>query len=302
MKILVADDDKSIRVLVVRMLEKIGVGGIIQAADGREALLQLQENTFDLVVTDWEMPWHSGLEIVRAIRASGSRVPILMITVRTERAQVLEAIGAGVSDFLAKPLQANVLYDKLTRLCEHADSLNALQASTGVSMKTEYINPFITSIISLFDTMMGVAIKRGTPFLSPQDCPEHEVSGIIGLMGRANGTAVVSLGANTAMHCTGRLLGKRSSLPNSDVIDTMGELANIVAGAAKAQLQQLDMTIGLPSVITGRDHLIGFPRGVRPICVPFTCDWGPIALQVGLQEQTRESIATRHGINAAVAR
>ena len=74
MKILVADDDKSIRVLVVRMLEKIGVEGIIQAADGREALLQMQENTFDLVVTDWEMPWHSGLEIVRAIRASGSRV------------------------------------------------------------------------------------------------------------------------------------------------------------------------------------------------------------------------------------
>lgn len=302
MKILVADDDKSIRVLVVRMLEKIGVEGIIQAADGREALLQLQENAFDLVVTDWEMPGHSGLEIVRAIRASGSRIPILMITVRTERAQVLEAIGAGVSDFLAKPLGANVLCDKLRRLCEHADSVNAMQASTGVSMKTEYINPFVTSIISVFDTMMGVAIKRSTPFLSSKDCPEHEVSGIIGFTGRANGTVVVSLGTKTAMCCTGRLLGERPSSPNADVIDTVSELANIVVEAAKAQLPQLDMTIGLPSVVMGRDHLIGFPRGVRPICIPFTCDWGPITLQVGLQEQAREFIADGHGANAAVAR
>lgn len=298
MKILVADDDKSIRILVARMLERIGVQGVIQAADGREALEQLQENTFDLIVTDWEMPGHSGVEIVRKIRASGSRVPILMITVHAERSQVLEAIGAGVSDFLAKPIEAGVLYEKLRRFCEHVDSLKELKEKAGESIRIEYLNPFITSIISLFDTMMEVEITRGAPRLSSTALPEHEVSGIIGLTGRAKGAAVVSLGAETAMCCTERLLGERPSELNPDVIDTVGELANIVAGGAKAQLQQLRMSLGLPSVVTGKDHAIGFPSGVKPVCVPFECDWGPVSLQVGLVEQAEELAAIGVGLDA----
>jgi chemotaxis protein CheX len=292
MKILVADDDKSIRILVVRMLEKIGVRGVIQAADGSEALRDLQQNTFDLIVTDWEMPGHSGVEIVRAIRAGGSQVPILMITVHAERNQVLEAIGAGVSDFLSKPIEADVLYEKLKRFCEHADSLKALKLKTGASTRTEYLNPFITSIISLFDTMLDVEITRGTPFVSSAPLPEHEVSGIIGLTGKAKGAAVVSLGEETALRSTERLLGERPAGINSDVVDAVGELANIVAGGAKAQLQQLKMDLGLPSVVTGKDHTIGFPSGLSPVCIPFDCPWGPVSLQVGLKDQPQAFMAT----------
>lgn len=286
MKVLVADDDKSIRLLVVRMLEKIGVQEAIQASDDHEALRHLRDHTFDLVVIDWEMPGCSGVDVVRAIRASGSRVPILMVTVRAERSQVLEAIGAGVSDFLSKPIEAGKLYDRLRRFCEHVDSLNDFKQRTGQSTKIEYLNPFITSIISLFDTMLDVKIARGTPFINVNPLPEHEVSGIIALTGKAKGAAVVSLGTETAIRCTERLLGERPSEINSDVIDAVGELANIVAGGAKAQLQQLDMSLGLPSVITGKDHAIGFPSDLTPVCIPFECDWGPVSLQVGLMDQT----------------
>jgi len=290
MKILVADDDKSIRLLVVRMLEKIGVPGIIQAADGNEALQHLQETKFDLVVTDWEMPGHSGVEIVRTIRASGSRVPILMITVRAERSQVLEAINAGVSDFLSKPIEADVLFEKLRRFCEHVDSLKDIDRKGASSTRAEYLNPFITSIVSLFDTMLEVEIRRGTPFVCASSLPEHDVSGIIGLTGKGKGAAVVSLGCETALRCAERLLGERPSAIDADVIDAVGELANIVAGGAKAQLQQLDMNLGLPSVITGKDHVVGFPSGMKPVCVPFECEWGPVSLQVSLKDQTAEHV------------
>ncbi len=291
MRVLIADDDKSIRVLIAHMLEKIGVEEAVQAVDGIEALDRWHDGLFDLVVIDWEMPGRSGVDVVRAIRASGSRVPILMVTIRAQRNQVLEAIGAGVSDFLPKPIEAKTLYDKLSRICEHVDSLKDFQQRTGQSTRTEYLNPFITSIISLFDTMLDVKIKRGTPFISPDPLPEHEVSGIIGLTGKAKGVAVLSLGEETALHCTERLLGERPSAINADVVDAVGELANIVAGGAKAQLQQLDMTLGLPSVITGKDHTIGFPSDLTPVCIPFECQWGPVTLQVGLKEQTEPSMA-----------
>jgi CheY-specific phosphatase CheX len=301
MKILIADDDKSIRILVAHMLEKIGVQEVIQAANGNEALNHWENGAFDLVVIDWDMPGRSGVDVVRAIRASGSRVPILMVTVRAERSQVLEAIGAGVSDFLSKPIEAKTLYGKLSRFCEHVDSLKDFKQRTGESTRTEYLNPFITSIISLFDTMLDVKIKRGAPFISSNPLPEHEVSGIIGLTGKAKGAAVVSLGRETALRCTERLLGERPAGINSDVVDAVGELANIVAGGAKAQLRQLNMNLGLPSVITGKDHTIGFPSNLTPVCIPFECEWGPISLQVGLKDQAEELTAVGCGAHQNVS-
>ena len=126
----------------------------------------------------------------------------------------------------------------------------------------------------------------------PQPLPEHDVSGIIDLTGKAKGTAVVSLETQTALSCTERLLGEHPHEINADVVDTVGELANIVVGGAKAQLQQLAMDLGLPSVITGKDHTIGFPSGRKPVCVPFQCEWGSLSLQVGLEDQADELVAT----------
>jgi len=285
MKVLVADDDSAIRVLVVRLLAQIGVVDAIEAENGNQALEHLANHTFDLIVTDWEMPGRSGLDVVRAVRAGGSRVPVLMITVRSQRNQVLEAIEAGVSDFLSKPIEASVLRAKLQRFCDHVDTLKAFKERMGESTRVEYLNPFITSIISVFDTMLDVKIKRGTPFTSSSPLPEHEISGIIGLTGKAKGVAVVSLGKETALRCAEQLLGERPPAINSDVADAVGELANIVAGGAKAQLQQLCMNLSLPSVITGKNHTVGFPRGLAPVCIPFECEWGPISLQVGLKEE-----------------
>jgi chemotaxis protein CheX len=152
-------------------------------------------------------------------------------------------------------------------------------------MKAEYINPFLGSTISTFKTMLGCALTRGTPYVKNSSQPEHEVSGVISLSGKAQGTVVVGLGREAALRATEAMLQERPPEINGDVVDAIGELANIIAGQAKSQLEHLDLSVSLPSVITGKGHCIQFPTKVTPICIPFDSDWGLITVEVGLSEQ-----------------
>lgn len=152
-------------------------------------------------------------------------------------------------------------------------------------MKAEYINPFLVSTISAFSTMLQCSLTRGTPYIKNGFQPEHEVSGVIGLSGKAQGTVVLGLGREAALNATEVLLQERPPEINGDVIDAVGELANIIAGGAKAQLEHLAMSVSLPTVITGKHHCVQFPTKVTPICIPFESKWGPVTVEVGLSEQ-----------------
>ncbi len=115
MRVLVVDDSATMRKIIVRALKTIGVEDTAQAADGVEALEQFQQGSFDLVLTDWNMPNKSGIELVRDIRGLGSQVPMVMITTEAEKERVLEAIQAGISDYLVKPFTPDSLKEKLTK-------------------------------------------------------------------------------------------------------------------------------------------------------------------------------------------
>ena len=69
----------------------------------------------------------------------------------------------------------------------------------------------------------------------------------------------------------------------------MGEMANMIAGQAKAQLEHLAMNLSLPTVVTGKGHCIEFPRNAMRICIPFTCPWGPLDLEVALVDAVSAS-------------
>ena len=116
-KVLVVDDSGTMRKIVIRALNAVGCTDITEAADGQAALTVFQSAAFDIVLTDWNMPNKSGLELTREIRALGSKVPIFMITTEAEKARVLEALQAGVSDYLVKPFTAEVLREKLEKYC-----------------------------------------------------------------------------------------------------------------------------------------------------------------------------------------
>jgi len=149
------------------------------------------------------------------------------------------------------------------------------------SMRVEYINPFISSLANTFRTMLGCEVRRREISLKPDRTPLHEVSGVIGLSGGAAGTVVLSLSKSVALKAASTLLMYEASEIDDDVVDAVGELTNMVAGGAKAQLAEFDLSVSLPSVITGRGHEIRFPSDVTPICVPFETDWGSLAVEVG---------------------
>ncbi len=151
-------------------------------------------------------------------------------------------------------------------------------------MNVDYINPFLTATISVFDTMLQCKLNRGSPYLKNGAQSKHEVSGVIGLSGKAQGTVVLGLSREAALSAAEVLLQERPAEINGDVTDAVGELVNIIAGSAKAKMQHLEMSVSLPTVITGKCHSVEFPTKVTPICIPFTSPWGEITVEVGLCE------------------
>lgn len=151
-------------------------------------------------------------------------------------------------------------------------------------MKVEYINPFIKSVANTFNTMLNCDVQRGTIRLRTSGNATYTVSGVIGLSGGAVGTVVLSMPREIALKAASTMLMVEAIEIDDDVLDAVGELTNIVAGGAKACLEEYDLSVSLPSVITGRDHEIHFPSNVQPICIPFDTDWGEMTLEVGLAE------------------
>src|SRR6478735_8973941 len=123
-------------------------------------------------------------------------------------------------------------------------------------MQVELLNPFLSATTSVFRTMLGCELSRGKPELKRSHSPQYEVSGLIGLSGQRQGMVVISLGRQTAIKATEILLAETPDSINAQVIDAVGELANMIAGAAKAQLSEFQLSVGLPSVICGKHHLI----------------------------------------------
>jgi chemotaxis protein CheX len=158
-------------------------------------------------------------------------------------------------------------------------------------MKVEYINPFLMSTIAVFDTMLKCKLERGAPYLKNGTQPQHEVSGVIGLSGNAQGTVVLGLSREAAIGAAEAMLQERPAEINGDVTDAIGELVNIIAGGAKAKLEHLHMSVSLPTVITGKFHCIEFPTKVTPICIPFNSVWGEITVEVGLCEPVAATAA-----------
>jgi chemotaxis protein CheX len=156
--------------------------------------------------------------------------------------------------------------------------------TASLPMRAEYINPFVRSLCTTFSTMLNCTATRGPLRLKHDVYPPFEISGIIGLSGKAAGTVVVSLSREVALKATSAMLMIESTEIDNDVIDAVGEITNMVAGAAKAELSEYALSMSLPSVITGRGHEVRFPSNVTPICVPFETEWGALNLEVGLAE------------------
>ena len=118
MKILVVDDMSTMRRIVKNIMKQLGFANVEEAENGQEALGKLRADTFGFVISDWNMPVMTGIDMLRAIRADEKLkpIPVLMVTAEAQKENLIEAIQAGVSNYIVKPFTAEVLQEKMNKI------------------------------------------------------------------------------------------------------------------------------------------------------------------------------------------
>lgn len=122
MKFLVVDDSPTMRRIVSNALRQIGYSELEEAGDGTDALRVLAGSSIDFVITDWNMPNMNGLQLTQAIRADPNlgELPILMVTTRGMKEDVLAAMHARVNNYVVKPFTPDVLREKIDSILRYA--------------------------------------------------------------------------------------------------------------------------------------------------------------------------------------
>ncbi|HEX5363914.1 MAG TPA: chemotaxis response regulator CheY [Gallionella sp.] len=125
-RFLVVDDFSTMRRIVRNLLKELGFTNVQEAEDGVEALAKLRADEFDFVVSDWNMPNMTGIELLRNIRADAKlkHLPVLMVTAEAKKENIIEAAQAGASGYVVKPFTAATLDEKLKKIFTANPHLN----------------------------------------------------------------------------------------------------------------------------------------------------------------------------------
>ncbi len=120
MKVLVVDDSRTMRRMIIKHLTQLGIDEVVEAGDGKQALSELLKvykgkEKIDLILTDWNMPTMTGLDFVKAVRQRTvlDKVPIIMITTNNTKADVVAAVGVGINNYITKPFTPDTLREKI---------------------------------------------------------------------------------------------------------------------------------------------------------------------------------------------
>lgn len=124
MKILIVDDFSTMRRIIKNLLRDLGFTNTDEADDGSTALPMLQSGKYDFLVTDWNMPGMTGIDLLRSVRKDPKLVslPVLMVTAESKREQIIEAAQAGVNGYVVKPFTAATLQEKIDKIFERVGS------------------------------------------------------------------------------------------------------------------------------------------------------------------------------------
>lgn len=124
MKILIVDDFSTMRRIIKNLLRDLGFTNTAEADDGNTALPILQKGGFDFLITDWNMPGMTGIDLLAAVRSDPqlAELPVLMVTAEAKRDQIIAAAQAGVNGYIVKPFTAMTLKEKIEKIFERLGS------------------------------------------------------------------------------------------------------------------------------------------------------------------------------------
>ncbi len=118
LKILAVDDSPTMRRIIINTLKRAGFNDVVEASDGKDALAKLKVEQINFIITDWNMPEMDGLALVTTLRSSNEykNMPILMVTTRSVKDDILEAMKAGVNNYIVKPFTPDTLKQKIEQI------------------------------------------------------------------------------------------------------------------------------------------------------------------------------------------
>ena len=124
MKILIVDDFSTMRRIIKNLLRDLGFNNTAEADDGNTGLPMLQSGNYDFLVTDWNMPGMTGIDLLRAVRADErlKSLPVLMVTAEAKKEQIVLAAQEGVNGYIVKPFTAQTLKEKIEKIFERIES------------------------------------------------------------------------------------------------------------------------------------------------------------------------------------
>lgn len=118
MRVLVVDDFSTMRRIIKNILRQIGFNNVVEADDGTTAWEVLNKDKIDFIISDWNMPQMTGIELLRKVRASEEfgDLPFLMVTAEAQQENIIEAVQAKVSNYIVKPFTAEVMKQKIDKI------------------------------------------------------------------------------------------------------------------------------------------------------------------------------------------
>ena len=122
MRFLAVDDSPTMLRIITNTLKRIGYDDVEGASDGTEALEKLKNGKFDLVITDWNMPEMTGLELLQRMRSDPElrHIPVLMVTTRSVKEDIVQAVRAGACSYIVKPFTPQILKEKIDQILNNA--------------------------------------------------------------------------------------------------------------------------------------------------------------------------------------
>jgi len=117
-RVLVVDDFATMRRILKNILKQLDFKNLVEADDGTTAWDVLEDQSIDLIISDWNMPKMSGIDLLKKVRASDKykKTPFLMVTAEAQKQNVIEAVQAGVSNYVVKPFTAEAIFEKLDKI------------------------------------------------------------------------------------------------------------------------------------------------------------------------------------------
>ena len=154
-------------------------------------------------------------------------------------------------------------------------------------LTTQVMNPLLASFIDNCESLLGWKLERDNLELRPANASHYDVTAQISITGQIKGTVAFSLTESTALAAATTFAGDTYTRVNDEVRDAIAELTNIIVGTAKSKLE-MGLNIGLPTVVTGQDHMIHFPAESEPMRVTYSCKAGSMFVDFGFVQKKTE--------------